>query len=210
MTAPSTMTFDTLTADIIAYAERSVDSVFVDQVPRFVMQGEARIATEQKPLGYKRVVSGNFNGNTLVKPARWRLTGSFSFINSLNKRVYLKNRGYEWCRSFWPDASVTAEPIYYSDYDFETFFFAGTPNAQNAFELVYYERPEPLSSTTQTNWNTRYAQDALLYSCMIPAMVFLKNSERIPEFMQLYQNAIDSIAKEDASRLIDAGVARSK
>ena len=210
MTAPSTLTYDTLTSDIIAYAERSVDSVFVDQVPRFIMQGEAKIAQEQKPLGYKRIINGNFNGNTLVKPARWRLTGSFSYIDSTNQRVYLKNRGYEWCRSFWPDASVTAAPLYYADYDFEHWFFAGTPNAQYAIEVVYYERPDPLSSTNQTNWNTQYAQDALLYSCMIPAMVFLKNSERIPEFQALYQASIDAIVKEDASRLIDAGVARSK
>lgn len=210
MTAPSTMTFDSLVQDIQAYAERSVDSVFVDQIPRFIMMAENRIASEDKPLGFKRVVTGNFNGSTLVKPSRWRLTGSFSYIDSTNKRVYLKNRGYEYLRSYWPVAANTAPPLMYADYDYESYLIAPTPDVQYAFELVYYERPEPLSSANQTSWTTRYAPQLILYASLLEAMPFLKNSDRIPEFQGLYQTALAAIAKEDATRLIDAGVARSK
>ena len=210
MTAPESMTYDSLVTDIQAYAERTVDSVFVAQISRFIMMAENRIASEDKPLGFKRVVNGTFNGNTLVKPARWRLTGSISYINSANKRVYLKNREYEYLRSYSPVSSVTDAPLFYADYDYETYLFAPTPDVAYPFEIVYYERPDPLSSTNQTSWTTRYAPQLLLYASLLEAMPFLKNSERIPEFQGLYAAALAAIAKEDAARLIDAGVARSK
>lgn len=203
------MTFDSLLTDISTYCERD-DDPFMAQLPRFVMMAENRIASEKKPLGFQRVVTTNFDGNTLDKPARWRLTRSISYINSANKRVYLKNRGYEYCRSYWPQAALTEPPQYYADYDYETFFFAPTPDAAYELELAYYERPEPLSSDNQTNWTTQYAPQIILFASLMEAMPFLKASERIPEFQGLYQAAIEAIAKEDAERLIDSGVARSK
>lgn len=210
MTAPSAMTFNSLVDDIQAYAERQTDSVFVAQIPRFIMMAENRIASEKKPLGFQRSVNGVFAGKTLAKPARWRLTRNISYVNSLNKRVFLKNRGYEYCRAYWPDDSLTDPPLFYADYSYEYFFFAPTPDAAYAFELTYYERPDPLSSTNQTSWTTQYAPQVLLYACMMEAMPFLKNSERIPEFQGLYTQSLEAIVKEDAERLIDASVARSK
>ena len=210
MTTASTMTYDSLVQDIQNYAERPGDAVFVAQIPRIIMMAENRIASEKKPLGLQRVVSGTFAGSTMAKPERWRMTRSFSFVNALNKRVYLKNREYEFCRSYWPNASLTDDPIYYSDYDYEHFFIAPTPVAAYVFELLYFERPIPLDSTTQTNWNTQYAPQVLLYACLMDAMPFLKNSERIPEFLELYKRAMDAITGEDSDRTSDATVVRSK
>ena len=209
-TSPQAMTYDSLVTDIQAYAERNSDPVFLAQIPRFIMLAENRIASEQKPLGLQRVANSVFNGANLVKPARWRMTRSFSYVNAANKRTYLKPRSYEFCRSYWVDASKTDVPLYYADYDYEHFFFAPTPDAAYDFELVYFERPEPLSTVNQTSWTTRYAPQLLLYASLIEAMPFLKNSERIPEFLELYKAAMAAITGEDAGRLIDNTVARSK
>ena len=119
------------------------------------------------------------------------------------------DRGYEFCRSYWPDASKVDVPYYYADYDYEHYFIAPTPDLQYSFELQYYERPEPLSEDNQTNWTTQYAPQMLLFACLIEAMPFLKTSERIPEFQALYDRALAAVVKEDQGRATDSAAFRS-
>lgn len=201
------MTYDSLVTDLINYCERS-DQPFLSQIPRFIMMAENRIASESKPLGFLRVVSGKLSGNTMVKPSRWRKTRSFS-IKVSGAVTYLYEREYEYCRSYWPDPGELGQPRYYADYDYEHFFMAPTPDAQYDFELQYYERPEPLSSVNQTNWTTQYAPQLMLYATLMEAMPFLKTSERIPEFQSLYDRALNAIKQEDSERLIDHAAVRS-
>lgn len=204
---PAVMTYDSLVQDLKDYCERS-DSPFANKIPNFIFMAENRIASENKPLGFVRTVQGTLAGNTLVKPVRWRKTRSFSLIIGA-ERKFLYNRAYEFLRTYWPDPSKTSEPYYYADYDYEHFFIAPTPNLQYSFEIQYYELPEPLSESNQTNWTTQYAPQALLYATLMEAMPFLKTSERIAEFQGLYDRAIQAVVKEDQTRLIDSAAARS-
>lgn len=208
MTTPAAMTYDSLVQDLIDYCERS-DQPFLDQVPRFIMMAENRIASETKPLGFLRTVTGNLSGLMLVKPNRWRKTKSFS-ITVGGQKKYLFERGYEYCRTYWPDEALEEEPVYYADYDYEHFLIAPTPDTQYAFELQYYERPQPLSTVNQTNWTTQYAPQVILYASLMEAMPFLKTSERIPEFQGLYDRAISAIVKEDQERVLDASASRGQ
>lgn len=203
---PSAMTYDSLVGDIIRYCERT-DQPFVDQVPRFIMMAENRIASESKPLGFLRVVTGTLNGQTMVKPERWRKTKSFSLLIGATRK-YLFERGYEFCRSYAPDPTKTDIPVYYADYDYEHFLIAPAPDQSYYFELQYYERPLPLSSTNQTNWTTQYAPQLLLYAALMEAMPWLKTSERIPEFQGLYDRALTFIKQEDSERLFDSAAKR--
>lgn len=204
---PEAMTYSSLVEDVQNYCERS-DDPFVNQIPRFIMMAENRIASEAKPLGFLRVVEGNLDGNVLKKPARWRKTKSFALVNGI-KRWYLMDRSYEFCRSYAPNAATAGEPRYYADYDYEHFFIAPTPDLQYYFELQYYERPAPLSEINQTNWTTQYAPQLLLYATLMEAMPFLKTSERIPEFQGLYDRALAAVSKEDMERAIDAAGVKS-
>lgn len=201
------LTYDSLISDIQLYAERT-DPPFIEQIPRFVMMAENRIASESKPFGFVRTVNGHLDGNVLVKPVRWRKTKSFSILSG-NNRQYLYNREYEFCRTYWPDSTKTAVPEYFADYDYEHFFIAATPDQQYAFEIQYYERPVPLSPSNQTNWLTQYAPQIIFYATMIEAMPFLKTSERIPEFQGLYDRALQAITKEDSERVVDNSGSRS-
>ena len=200
------MTYDSLVSDIANYAERD-DSPFMEQIPRFIQLAENRIASETKPLGFVRTVTGMLSGNTLVKPIRWRKTKNICLIVGA-ERKYLYNRGYEFLRSYWPDVAKVDVPYYYADYDYEHLFIAPTPDIQYQFEMQYYELPEPLSQVTQTNWTTQYAPQLLLYATLMEAMPFLKTSERIPEFQGLYDRALSSVVKEDQARALDSAAVR--
>ena len=201
------MTYDSLVQDIQTYCERT-DSPFIDQIPRFIAMAENRICSESKPFGNLRTVTGTLSGMQLVKPVRWRKTKSFSILNGAT-RTYLQAREYEYCRTYWPDSTLTGVPKFYADYSYESFLVVPTPVSQYQFELQYYERPEPLDATTQVSWMTQYAPQVLLYACLLEAMPFLKTSERIPEFQGLYDRAIQAISKEDVERTLDNSSVRT-
>lgn len=204
---PVGMTYSSLVSDIQNYCERN-DEPFLSMIPTFIMLAENRIASENKPFGFLRTVSGAFDGSVLKKPVRWRKTKGFSILVN-GERTYLYERGYDYCRTYAPDSTQVAVPRFYADYDYEHWFIAPTPAANYSFEIQYYERPEPLSDQNQTSWTTRYAPQCLLYASLMEAMPFLKTSERIPEFQGLYDRAIGAINKEDSIRITDDAATRS-
>lgn len=206
MTAEA-MTYDSLLTDVQTYAERN-DQPFVNQIPRFVMLAENRLASEARGLGFQQFVKSDMNGNTIPKPERWRETVSLS-ITTADGIKYMLPRTYEYCRVFGQDAG-TSVPRYYSDYGYEHFLIAPTPDAVYPFELAYYERPTPLSSSNQTNWTTQYAPQLLLYATLLEAQPFLKRPERIQEFQGLYDRALQGIAQESSRRISGDRAATSR
>jgi len=137
----------------------------------------------------------------LAKPARWRKTVSMSINNGANMQpVFL--RKFEYLKNYWPDATQTDVPKYYSDTDYEHWYLAPTPDQAYEFEVLYYERIAPLSSTNQTNWLTQYAPNAMLYGTLLQAMPFLKNDARAI-FQQKYTEAITALKTEDVARVGD-------
>ena len=113
MTTAPAMTYDSLVEDIKTYAERD-DAPFVEQIPRFIMMAENRLAS-LRGLGLLKFVSGTLTNNNPImqKPVRWRETASFSIVVD-SKRQYLFERSYEYCRTYWPDSTETGVPLYLS------------------------------------------------------------------------------------------------
>lgn len=206
------MTYTSLLADVATYAERN-DRPFIDQVPRFVMLAENRIAAQTRGLGLLKIVTGAFepSQDVIAKPERWRETGTFLVRSASGAASFLKPRSYTFCRAFAPSASTTGQPEYYCDYGYEHFLVAVKPDADYAFELAYFERPLPLDSTTQTNWTTRYAPQLLLYATLLEAQPFLKLGQRTAEFQALYEQARQDLLEESQRRLFgDQSLVRSE
>jgi hypothetical protein len=80
---------------------------------------------------------------------------------------------------------------------------APTPAVAYAFEVLYYERVQPLDSSNQTNWFTIYAPQALLYGSLLQAMPFLKNDDRIPMWQSQYDAIMTTLSQEDKLRIAD-------
>ena len=111
-------------------------------------------------------------------------------------------RKYEYLKSYTPDATTTGLPLFYADYDYDHWLVAPTPDQAYPFEVLYYERLEPLSSSNQTNWITQNAPNAMLYGALLQAVVFLKNDQR-QIFQQKYDMALQSLKTEDIARVGD-------
>lgn len=195
------MTYNSLVQDIQTYAERS-DIPFINQIPRFIMLAENRIASEVHGLGYLKFVNFDLPADNpiLEKPTRWRETASF-FITVSNEAVFLQQRGYSFCRSYWPNFAITGQPVFYCDYDYEHMLVVPTPDVQYSCELAYHERPLPLDNANQENWTTQYAPQLILYASLLEAQPFLKLTERIAEFQALYERAASAVAQEAERRM---------
>ena len=203
MTTASVMTYSSLVDDIQQYLERN-DAQTIAQIPRFIMLAEQVIASQIKFLGNLTVNESNMVASQAVidKPARWHKTVSMNVTVS-GKRSPVLLRKYEYLREYAPTPTVTGVPAYYADYDYTHWLVAPTPTAAYAFEVLYYERVQPLDSSNETNWFTIYAPQALLYGSLLQAMPYLKNDERMGMWQQQYDLIITTLKNEDVIRIAD-------
>jgi hypothetical protein len=203
MTTAAAMTYDSLTENIQSYLERT-DAATLDKIPLFIMLAEQIIASQLKFLGNLKVMESAMvlNEAVIQKPARWHKTVSVN-VTVDNKRQPVFLRKYEYLKEYWPNSTLTDIPKYYCDYDYDHWLVAPTPNLSYNFEVLYYERVQPLDSTNQTNWFTMYAPQALLYGSLLQAMPFLKNDDRIPMWKAEYQAIMDTLKNEDIQRIGD-------
>jgi len=203
MTAAAVMTYDSLVENIRTYLERTDDAT-LEKIPLFIMLAEQAIAAELKILGNLTVQTSNLvtGENIIDKPARWHKTVSVN-VTVAGKRQPVLLRKYEYIRNYWPDPAETGVPLYYCDYDYTHWLIGPTPDADYAFEVLYYERSQPLDSSNQTNWFTQYAPQALLYGSLLQAMPFLKNDERIPMWQAQYSTVMEVLRAEDKLRVAD-------
>lgn len=203
MTAAAVMTYDSLVENIRTYLERTDDAT-LEKIPLFIMLAEQVIAAELKILGNLTVQTSNLvtGENIIDKPARWHKTVSVN-VTVVGKRQPVLLRKYEYIRNYWPNPAETDVPLYYCDYDYTHWLIGPTPDDDYVFEVLYYERTQPLDSSNQTNWFTQYAPQALLYGSLLQAMPFLKNDERIPMWQAQYSTVMDVLRAEDKLRVAD-------
>ena len=203
MPVAAVMTYNSLVDDISTYLERT-DQATLEKIPTFIMLAEQVIAADLKFLGNLTVVTSTMvQGEAIIdKPARWRKTVSFN-VTSGGQRQPVLLRKYEYLREFWPNPTETDTPAFYCDYDYTHWLVAPTPDAAYNYEVLYYERIQPLDSSNQSNWYTQYAPQALLYGSLLQAMPFLKNDERIQMWQSQYMQIMNTLKEEDVTRIVD-------
>jgi hypothetical protein len=201
MTASFVLTYDSLVSTIEQYLERN-DAAVVDQIPTFITLAEFEIAQQIKTLGQIEVAQGVMSvGNPIIqKPARWRKTVSMSVTSSGEKTpVFL--RKYEYLTNYNAE-SPNGLPLYYGDYDYDNWYVSPIPDQGYTFEVLVYQRLQPLSSATQTNWITNNAPNAILFGALLQAVIYLKDDAR-QIFQQKYDMAMQALKAEDVTRVGD-------
>ena len=203
MTTAVVMTYDSLVLNVQTYLERT-DATTLAYIPTFIMLAEQVIAAQIKFLGNLNVAESTMTtgANVIAKPDRWHKTVSMNVTVSGAKQPVLL-RKYEYLRNYWPTDTDTATPQYYADYDYTHWLVAPTPDQAYNYEILYYERVQPLDSSNQTNWFTIYAPQALLFGSLLQAMPFLKNDDRIPMWQAQYDTIMSVLQNEDKIRIAD-------
>jgi hypothetical protein len=200
------LTYDTLTASVTDYVERT-DNNFISQIPLFIMLGERRVARDLKILGLRVIWTDTMLAGQefIQKPARWLNNSTFNIGTGtgFNTRVQVLERSYEFCRMYWPNPTLTGQPKYYCDYNYDNWLISPTPDDVYPYEVFYYETPQLIDATDQTNWLTSNAPEVLLYGTLLETAVYLKDDDRIGAWTDYYNKARANITEEDMKRIYD-------
>ena len=112
-------------------------------------------------------------------------------------------------QDYTPDPTTTGVPLYYADWDEETFLLAPTPGVVYTFELHYLYRPLSITATADgTSWLGTNAELALLYGSLVEAYTFLKGeadllglyNQRFQESLQWLKNLGEGLQTRDQYR----------
>lgn len=216
------MTFTTLTSDIQNYIERGAtiaDQTVFNQIPRLINAAERKLCQRLKLQGILESLTDPaglpVGGSVVSKPDRWRETVSMwrGAATVSNSRKPLLPRSYEWCRTYWPDPSVTDAsnpPIYYADYDYSHWLICPTPDQTYPIEVLCYMQPTLLDSSNQNNFFSQYTPNALLYGALLEATPFLKNDERIQVWDTMFEREIATLMGQDLQKILDRSAERTR
>lgn len=199
-----------LLADVQSWLNRT-DADVIANIPAFINLAEIRICRECENIGLVQYVISDpvLNGggfipgtNVIPKPTGWRKPLSFTtFSNGSINPVNL--RDINVLELYWPNESLTGLPLYYADCDVNYIKVAPTPDQAYSFKLGYLQYPTPLSANNLNNWLTDYIYDILLYGSLIASMPYIKTDERLPMWEASYNRGIESLNRQDKTRIVD-------
>ena len=178
-------TLTTLKQSIQDWTEND-ETTFVNELDFFIKNAEERILKSVDLDYFRKNVTGTMtSGNKfLEKPSDYLATHSLSFVNASSENVFLLQKDVNFIQQYTPNPATTGLPIYYAQFDVDTFIVAPTPNSSFTVELHYYYRPASLTTDDSgTTWISTNAPDALLYASLVEAYTFMKGEN---DLIQLY------------------------
>jgi hypothetical protein len=219
------MNYDTLTAQIIAYANRGGSIEFAASIPYFIEMGQQKIWKELNTTGFQKTTQlkkFQVNNATIEKPADWQETISIIYGSADNffiNNVVLFPRSYEFCINYWPNVNSSDPanpPLFYSDYQpgqenvspYKYYLIVPTPDKEYNYQITYIGRPNLITNENQTNILTDYYPDLLFYAAFLEALIYLKDDQRMPVYTKLYQESLTSANNLTKDRYIDRSVKR--
>lgn len=106
-------------------------------------------------------------------------------------------RSVEWFFENTPSGTRTQYPITSLDFCRDGNRFLLSVPEDNKVECVYYQRPVPFVGSTDTNWFTENAPDALLWGGLANAEPFVKDDPRIAVWEKKWLEAVSELNAEN-------------
>jgi len=131
------------------YSENT-EALFVQNIPRFVMEAEERIYNSVQLPALRKNVTGAATANIpyLSIPADYLSTYSIAVVDATGSYNYLLNKDVNFIRAAYPKATTTGLPIYYatfgsqySDLNSLSFLLGPTPDSSYTVEMHYFYYP---------------------------------------------------------------------
>jgi len=179
-------TFATLKTAIQDYTDNS-ETTFDNNLTRFIVNTEERILKECQLDVFRRNAQGSTTASTkfLSKPTDFLAPFSLSVVND-SSNEFLLYKQVTFLQDYTPNPATTGVPLYYGDWNDETFLLAPTPNDAFTVELHYFFRPDSITVTSDgTSWLGDNAQLTMLYGSLVEAYTFMKGEQ---DLLTLYNN----------------------
>jgi len=143
------MNYTQLYQAIIDYSENS-EPLFINNIPRFVMEAEDRVYNSVQIPSLRKNVIGTLTGSNkyLSCPNDYLSTYSLAVIGADGTYTYLLNKDVNFIREAYPDQTATGLPRYYALFGSQytnpnelTFILGPTPDINYQAELHYFYYP---------------------------------------------------------------------
>jgi len=131
------------------YSENT-EPLFVNNIPRFVMEAEDRIYNNVQIPSLRKNVLGTLTASNkyLSCPNDYLSTYSLAVVDSTGSYTYLLNKDVNFIRECYPDPTSTGLPKYYALFGSQysspnelTFIMGPTPDTNYTAELHYFYYP---------------------------------------------------------------------
>ena len=202
-------TFTTLKTAIQDYTQNT-ETTFASQLPRFIVNAEERILKECQLDVFRKSSQGSTTSGSqyLSKPTDFLAQNSLSVINSSSKE-FLLYKQVTALQDYTPNPATTGTPLYYADWDNDTFLLAPPPDSNYSMDLHYFYRPTSITTSSDgTSWLGTNAELALLYGSLVEAYTFMKGEAdifqiydgRFQEALQWMKNLGEGLQTRDQYR----------
>ena len=180
-------TYSTLKTAIQDYLDNT-ETTFVNNLDTFIQTTEERILKAvQLPVFRKNSTGAATGSNTyLAVPSDFLSPFSLALIDGSGAYSYLLLKHVSWIRDYTPIPTTQGDPLFYGQFDENTFILAPAPSTNFTFELHYNYRPSSLTTVGNDNqsWLSDNAPNAMLYGSLVEGAVFMKEA---PDTIMLYE-----------------------
>ena len=187
------MDFNSLVSIIIETTEND-GSEFVGALPAMIQRAQEKMQNDlddQGLVSYASVAVSASSAEVSV-PVGGEIIKTFS-IEVDGARTQLKHRPYEYLLDYWPVSASTGTPRYYGFKTNTEIRVAPTPSATVDSQIGFIAQITTITSASPTNYFTTHCENALFYSSMIEASLFMKSFNTTQAWQQEYQSEVDRL-----------------
>ena len=156
----------------------NTETTFTNTLNTFIETTEERVLKAVQLPVFRKNVKGSATGSVpyLATPSDFLSPYSLAVIDASSNYSYLLFKHPSWIRDYTPAEATTGQPLFYAQFDDDTFILAPTPASSLSFELHYYYRPASLvdSGDSGQTWLSKNAPNAMLYGALVEGAVFMK------------------------------------
>jgi len=181
------MNYTELLSNVRNYTEVGSDVLTDSILNVFLVNTENKVQKQLDLDAFRKFATSSFTiGSPFITlPDDFDLERGVQIVDNTTKdRIWAEQRDTTFIDEYNVDRiNNTGKPVYYANWDQNTFIFAPTPDAAYTVELWYNKTPDRLSSTNTTTFLSTNAPEILIYGVCAEAFSYLKN----PTFVQLYE-----------------------
>ncbi len=148
---------------------------YTTEFPNIVQLAEMRIIKDLNLSVFDTSATGSMIANSpnLTKPTDLIAIQDL-FVIVAGAKIYLQERSKSYLDNYWPDPTVTTQPIYYAENTTTTWQLAPTPNSTYDYQVNYIARPTSMSATNPTTWIGDKLGEVLLYATLVGSSSFFQ------------------------------------
>ena len=205
----TTITDYTSLVQALKEAAEDYSSEFASYLPAAIGNAELRLFREFDLVGKRKTSSPTvtLGVKTVTKPTDFLVARSVFLVDpTTGKKKLLKRKTTDYLNVFWPSATETDQPRYYTELSDTQFQLAPTPNQTTTLYLEYEGLPTRLSAANLTNIFTKYTPDLLFHASMVELSRYSRNTDLYTAHEAAFQDLKKFMGAEAIRGLRDDGV----